>query len=59
MPHFRFFKQSVTKIMGKIDIWTMLCLSPLPPFNNVGEKWTKLASSNVIALQHCIGVEGG
>ena len=45
--------------MGKIDIWTMLCLSPLPPFNNVGEQWTKLASSNVIALQHCIGVEGG
>ena len=27
--------QSVTKIMGKTAIWTILCFSPLPPLNNV------------------------
>ena len=54
----RFFRQSVTKIMGKTAIWTILCFSPLPPLNNVEEQWAKLASSNVIGSQHCIGGEG-
>ena len=31
MPHI----QSVTKIIGKTAIWTILCFSPLPPLNNV------------------------
>ena len=38
IPHLkfcRFFRQSVTKIMGKTAIWTILCFSPLPPYNNV------------------------
>ena len=30
--------QSVTKIMGKTAIWTVLCFSPLPPLNNVNEQ---------------------
>ena len=30
--------QSVTKIMGKTAIWTVLCFSPLPPLNNVGKQ---------------------
>ena len=34
----RFFRQSVTKIMGKTAIWTILCFSPLPPLNNVEEQ---------------------
>ena len=41
IPHFkvcRFFRQSVTKIMGKTVIWTIFCLSPLPPLNNVEEQ---------------------
>ena len=33
----RFFRQTVTKIMGKTAIWTILCFSPLPPLNNVEE----------------------
>ena len=61
IPHFkfwRFFRQSVTKIMGKTAIWTILCLSTLPPLNNVEEEWAKLASSNVMGSQHCTGGEG-
>ena len=61
IPHLkfcRFFRQSVTKIMGKTAIWTILCFSPLPPLNNVEEQWAKLASSNVMGSQHCIGGEG-
>ena len=59
IPHFcRFFRQSVTKIMGKSAIWTILCFSPLPPLKNVEEQWAKLASSNDIGSQHCIGWEG-
>ena len=44
IPHLkfcRFFRQSVTKIMGKTAIWTILCFSPLPPINNVEEQWAK------------------
>ena len=55
----RFFRQSVTKIMGKTAIWTILCFSPVPPLNNVEEQWAKLSSSNVISSQHCIGGEEG
>ena len=44
--------------MGKTAIWTILCLSPLPPLNNVEEQWAKLASGNVMGWQHCIGKEG-
>ena len=62
IPHlkfWRFFRQSMTKITGKTDIWTILCFPPLPPLNNVEEQWSKLASSNVASLQYCIGGEGG
>ena len=52
---YRFFRQSVTKIMGKTAIWTILCFSPLPPLNNVEEQWAKLVSANVIGSQHGIG----
>ena len=54
----RFFRQSVAKIMGKSAIWTILCFSPLPPLKNIEEQWAKLASSNDIGPQHCIGWEG-
>ena len=40
--------------MGKTAIWTILCLSLVPPLNNVEEQWEKLASSNVIGSEHCI-----
>ena len=39
-------------------MWTTLCFSPLPPLNNVEQQGAKLASSNVIGSQHCIGGEG-
>ena len=44
--------------MGKTVIWAILCLSSLPALNNVEVKWAKLASSNVMGLQHCIEEEG-
>ena len=44
--------------MGKTAIWTILCLSPHPPLNNVEEQWAKLASSNVMGPQHFIEGEG-
>ena len=44
--------------MGKIATWAILCLSPLPPLNNIEEQWEKLASINVMGLQHCIEKEG-
>ena len=50
--------QSVTKFTGKTAIWTFLCFSPLTPLNNVDEQWVKLALSNVMGFQHCIGAEG-
>ena len=50
--------QSLTKIMGKTAIWTIVCSSLLAPLNNVEEQRAKLASSNVIGSQHCIGGEG-
>ena len=62
IPHLkfcRFVRQSVTEIMGKTAIWTILCFCPLPPLNNIEEQWARLAPSNVIGLQHCIGGEGG
>ena len=43
--------------MGKTAIWTILCFSPLPPLNNVEEQKAKLASSNFVGSQHCIGGE--
>ena len=61
IPHlkfWRFFRQSVTKIMGKTGIWTILCFSPLPLLNNVDEQWAKLASSNVMGSEHGIGGKG-
>ena len=51
--------QSVTKIMGKTAIWTIMSFPPLLPLNNVEEQWAKLASSNVMSSQHCTGGEGG
>ena len=50
--------QSLTKIMEKTAIWTILCFSPLSFLNNVEDQLAKLASSNVIGSQHCIGGEG-
>ena len=55
----RFFRQLMTKIMGKTAIWTILCFSPLPRVNNGEEQWEKLASSNVLGLPHCVREEGG
>ena len=51
--------QSVTKIMGKTAVWTIMSFSPLLPLNNAEEQWAKLASSNVMSSQHCIGGDGG
>ena len=54
----RFLRPSVTKFIGKTAIRTILYFLPLPPLNNVEEQSAKLASSNVISSQHCIGGEG-
>ena len=54
MPHI----QSVTKIMGKTAIWTILCFYLLNPLNNVDKQWAKFVSSYVVGLQHYIGQEG-
>ena len=54
-----FFRQSVTKIMGKTAIRAISCFSPLLPLNNVEKQWAKLESSYVMGLQHCVGGEGG
>ena len=53
-----FFRQSVTKIMGKTAIRTISYFSPLPPLNNVEKHGAKLKSSYVMGLQHCVGGEG-
>ena len=45
-------------MMGKTAIWTILCFFPLPPLNDLEEQSEKLASSNAIGSQHCIGGEG-
>ena len=61
IPHFkfyRFFRQSVTKIMGETAIWTVLSFSPVSPFNNVEEQWAKLASKTAMGSQRCTGREG-
>ena len=47
--------QSMTKILAKTAIWTILCSSPLPVLNNVEEHRTMLASTNDMGSQHCIG----
>ena len=54
MPHI----QSVTKIMGKTAIWTILCFYLLNPLNNVDKQWAKFVSNYVVGLQHYIGQEG-
>ena len=53
-----FCRQSMTKIMGKTAIWTILCFYPRPPLNNVEKQREKLASSYVMGWQHCTGREG-
>ena len=53
-----FFRQSVTKIMGKTAIRDISCFSPLPPLNNVEKQSAKLASSYITGLQHCVVGEG-
>ena len=49
--------QSVTKVMEKTNIWTILCFSPLPLLNYIREQWVKLVSRNFMRSQHCIGGE--
>ena len=46
------------KNLGKTAIWTIVFSSLLAPLNNVEEQRAKLASSNVIGSQHCVGGEG-
>ena len=53
-----FFRQSVTKIMGKTAIWAISYFYPLLPLNNVEKQRAKLASSHVMGSEHCIGGEG-
>ena len=53
-----FFRQSVTKIMGKTAVWTFSCFYPLPHLNNVEKQCAKLALNYVMVWQHCIGGEG-
>ena len=50
--------QSVTKIMGRTAIWTILYFYYFPPLNNVEKQWAKLASVYVMGSQHCVGGEG-
>ena len=54
-----FFRQSVTKIMGKTAIWAILCFYTLPPLNNVDKQRERLESNHVMGSQHCIGGKGG
>ena len=44
--------QSVTKIMGKSAIWTILCFYPFPPLNNVEKQSAKVASSYVMGSHY-------
>ena len=55
-----FFRQSVTKIMGKTAIWAIscFCVYPFSPLSNVEKQRAKLASSYVTGSQHCVGGEG-
>ena len=53
-----FFRQSVTKILGKTAILAISCLYPLPSLNNVEKQQAKFAWSYVMGWQHCIGGEG-
>ena len=51
---------SVTKIIGKTAISTILSVSPLSPLNNVEKQWAKLVSSNyVMGSEDCIEGERG
>ena len=43
--------------MAKTATLIILCLYPLPSLNNVKKRLAKVASSYVMALQHCIGEE--
>ena len=45
-------QQSVTKIMEKSAIWTILCFYPLPPLKNVERQWVKITSSYVGNFKH-------
>ena len=61
IPHFRFcrfFKQSVTKIMGKTVNWAILCFSPLLPLNNVEEQWAKLRQA-ILWVRNIVSGESG
>ena len=51
--------QLVTKIIGKTAIWTISYFYRVAPLNNFEKQWTKLASSYMIGLQHCLGGEKG
>ena len=51
--------QSMTKTLEKNSIWTILCSCPLLVLNIVEEHRTKLASTNDMGSQHCIGGRGG
>ena len=54
-----FFRQLVTKIMGKTAIWAISYFYPLPSLNNVEKKRAKLASSYVMGSQRCKGEKEG
>ena len=49
---------SVTKIMRKAGICTILCFYSLPPIKNVEKQRAKVASSHVMNSQHFVGGEG-
>ena len=53
-----FFRQSVTKIMGKAATWEISCFYPPPPPKNVAKQQAKLVSSYIMGSQHCIKGEG-
>ena len=53
-----FFKQSVTKSMGKTAICIILYFYPLPALKNVNKQWAILVSSYVMGWQHCKWGEG-
>ena len=51
--------QSVINIMGKSDIWTVLCFYPFPPLKNIEKQWAKVASSSIMGSRYRRGGEGG
>ena len=50
--------QSVTRIMGKTAIWTIMCFYPFPQLNNFEKLRANIVPSYVMGSQHCIGREG-